>query len=445
MGERRAAAEGICRALAAHGYRALLAGGCVRDLLLGVEPKDYDVATDASPAAVAQLFEKTIGVGAAYGVQIVVLPEGRCEVATFRKDGPYVDGRHPSCVEFLGEKEDALRRDFTINAMFFDPVGGRVVDYVGGQEDLRRGLIRAVGNPRARFAEDHLRLLRGVRFAARLGYGIVPETASAIREMASLVTDTSPERIRDEVLKMLVEGGARRAFELMDEMGLLDPLLPEVARMKGVAQPPAFHPEGDVFTHTLTMLDLMKSPTPVLAMAVLLHDVGKPLTQTFDERIRFDLHAETGAREAEAVCRRLRLSNDETERITWLVGNHMRLALVPEMREGKRKRFVREPYFGDLLELSRLDCLASHRNLQAVEWVEGYLARVSEEELRPRPLLTGDDLIAMGYIPGPLFSEILGAVEDGQLGGRLTTKNAAQEFVRRCWPLRGGAGSTGHS
>ncbi|MBI4559915.1 MAG: CCA tRNA nucleotidyltransferase, partial [Candidatus Hydrogenedentes bacterium] len=355
MDDRRLAAEQICNTLASAGFRALLAGGCVRDLLLRVPPKDYDIATNARPAEVAALFDKTISVGAAFGVQVVVLPEGQFEVTTFRRDGPYLDGRRPAHIEFTDEQEDARRRDFTINALFFDPLVGNILDYVDGQKDIRDGIIRAVGDPGTRFTEDHLRLLRAVRFAARLHYQIHPDTLAAIRPMASLITRTSWERIRDELLMMLTEGQARRAFELLSETGLLEHVLPEVRRMEGVLQPEAFHPEGDVFEHTLLMLQQMRHPSPTLALGVLLHDVGKPLTQTFEDRIRFNNHDKVGARETEKICERLRLSNADGERVTWLVEQHMRLAAAPQMRESKLKRFVRAEGFPELLELCRLD------------------------------------------------------------------------------------------
>lgn len=435
MDEKRQAAERICRALREADHRALLAGGCVRDMLLGVAPKDYDIATNARPEDVAKLFSKTVPVGVAFGVQLVVLPEGQFEVASFRKDGPYLDGRHPAHVEFVDEEQDALRRDFTVNAMFFDPAADSVVDYVGGQEDLRWGIIRTVGDAKQRFAEDHLRLLRAVRFAARLDFTIDPATYKVIVETAPLVVKTSAERIRDELIKVLVEGAARKAFELLDETGLLEHVLPEVARMKAVAQPPQFHPEGDVFSHTLLMLEEMKGPSPTLAMAALLHDVGKPLTQTLTDRIRFHSHDKVGAREAARVCRRLRMSNEETARISWLVGQHMRVAHAPKMRESKLKRFVREDGFHELLALCRLDCLASHRSLDVIEWLQRYIDQLSPEEVKPQPLLTGKDLIEMGYTPGPLFKEILDAVEDAQLEGRITDDDQARAFVRKQWPV----------
>jgi poly(A) polymerase len=441
--ERCRAAAGICERLSQAGYRALLAGGCVRDLILGARPKDYDVATSATPDAIAGLFEKCISVGAAFGVQIVVLPEGMFEVATFRKDGPYGDGRHPDHVEFVDEVEDARRRDFTINAMFYDPATNSVIDYVGGQEDLRRQVVRAVGDPRQRFNEDHLRLLRAVRFAARLDYTIDPATMDAMVEMAALINRTSPERVRDEIVKILTEGGARRAFELLDQTGLLAQVLPEVARMKGVEQPPEFHPEGDVFEHTLRMLDLAGKPSVTLAMAILLHDIGKPPTQTFEDRIRFNHHDKVGARMSEKICRRFRFSNEEAERIVWIVENHMRVDTIPSMREGKRKRFVREEEFPELLELCRLDCLASHNSIETIEWIEKYIASLPPEELKPAPLLSGNDLIAMGYQPGPLFSEILSGVEDEQLEGHLSTPEQAREFILAHWPEQSAMGRKG--
>lgn len=431
---RRAAAERICGRLIRAGHRALLAGGCVRDLLLGRTPKDYDIATSARPEEVMQLFEHTIDVGAAYGVLLVVVPEGPFEVATFRIDGPYLDGRRPSRVEFTDEKADAQRRDFTINALFYDLQEDRVIDYVGGQEDLGAKVVRAVGDPRVRFQEDHLRLLRAVRFAARLGYCIEEATAAAVREMANLIRKTSAERVRDELFKILTEGGARRAFELMDDLGLLEAVLPEVARMKGVSQPAEFHPEGDVFTHTLLMLEMLDNPSSTLAMGVLLHDVGKPLTQTVQDRIRFHNHTKVGAELARDICKRLRVSNDDTGRIVWLVAQHMRLADAPEMRESRLKRFVRHEGFSELVELCRLDALASHRSLDTIEWIERYLAQLKPEEVRPKAILTGDDLIAMGYRPGPLFGEILRSIEDAQLEGSLTTPEEARQFVRSRWP-----------
>lgn len=434
MNKRQAAAEQICSTLRRHGFRALLAGGCVRDMLLKTPPRDFDIATNARPFEVAQLFERTIDIGAAFGVQVVLLPEGPFEVTTFRKDGPYHDGRHPCSVAFTGEEEDARRRDFTINALFYDPVDRKVLDYVGGLDDLRTGLVRAVGVPRERFEEDHLRLLRAIRFAARLRYAIERETYQAIRESAPRITSTSAERIRDELLKMLTEGGTRRAFEMLDDTGLLHQILPEVSAMKGVAQPPEFHPEGDVFTHTLLMLDLLNHPSAALALGVLLHDAGKPATQTRTDRIRFNDHDKAGAIIAREVCERLRLPRRDTERVVWLVAQHMRFQHIPKMRESKRKRTIRADGFEELKELCRIDCLASHGNLDTVVWVENYQAQLPPESLRPEPLVQGNDLIALGYPPGPLFSKILKHVEDLQLDGRLTTPDEARAFILAHWP-----------
>ena len=432
--KRQAAAEQICSTLRRRGYRALLAGGCVRDMLLKTPPRDFDIATNARPFEVAELFERTIDIGAAFGVQVVLLPEGPFEVTTFRKDGPYHDGRHPCSVAFTGEEEDARRRDFTINALFYDPVDRKVLDYVGGLDDLRTGLVRAVGVPRERFEEDHLRLLRAIRFAARLRYAIERETYQAIRESAPRITLTSAERIRDELLKMLTEGGTRRAFEMLDDTGLLHQILPEVSAMKGVAQPPEFHPEGDVFTHTLLMLDLLNHPSAALALGVLLHDAGKPATQTRTDRIRFNDHDKAGAIIAREVCERLRLPRRDTERVVWLVAQHMRFQHIPKMRESKRKRTIRADGFEELKELCRIDCLASHGNLDTVVWVENYQAQLPPESLRPEPLVQGNDLIALGYPPGPLFSKILKHVEDLQLDGRLTTPDEARAFILAHWP-----------
>ncbi len=431
-----AAAERICETLRHNGHRALLAGGCVRDMLLNLPAKDYDVATSASPQQVAQRFDKTVPVGAAFGVMIVVLPEGHFEVTTFRSDGPYEDGRHPSYVEFRSEREDAQRRDFTINAMFFDPETRSLIDYVNGRDDLSARIIRTVGDPLLRFSEDHLRLLRAVRFAGRLGFTIEPQTFAAIREMAHLVTTTSPERIRDELTKMLTEGGARRAFELMDETGLLEHVLPEIARMKGVEQPPEYHPEGDVFVHTLILADMLKGASPTLAFGALLHDVGKPETMTFEDRVRFNNHDKVGAEMAEAICKRLRMSNHDTDRIVWLVGQHMRLGHAPQMRESKLKRFVREPGFDELLQLGRLDCQASHGDTSTVEWIENYIANLPPEAIRPAPLITGEDLKTMGFTPGPIYKEILQAVEDAQLEGAINSQEEARDFVTARWSPR---------
>lgn len=434
MTERERAAREICARLTSAGHRALLAGGCVRDRLLGHDPKDFDVATSALPEQVTRLFPQTHAVGASFGVILVIVPEGPVEVATFRSDGPYLDGRHPSSVRFSTVEEDAARRDFTVNALYLDPAEDTVIDLVGGQVDLRQGFLRAVGDADARFREDHLRLLRAVRFAARLGFRIAPETFAAMQALAPLCVVTSAERVRDELIKMLTEGNARRAIELLDASGMLAHVLPEMIAMKGCEQPPEYHPEGDVFIHTLMLLEQLGPCTPTLALAALLHDVGKPPTQTFEDRIRFNLHEKVGARMTEVLCKRLKMSNDLSERVVWLVENHMRLAVTPDMREAKRKRFVREPGFDELMALCRMDCLASHGDTSPVDWVAAYRANLKPDEVRPVPLLTGHDLIAAGYPPGPAFKEILTTVEDAQLEGTIQSREEALAFVAAHWP-----------
>jgi len=431
----RQLAETICRTLRRAGHQAYLVGGCVRDILLGHEPADYDVSTDATPDRVQMLFPQSLAVGAQFGVVIVTDGAEQVEVATFRSDVGYTDGRHPDRVVYASSaREDVQRRDFTINALLLDPETNEVLDYVGGRDDLRAGIIRAIGQPAERFREDKLRMIRAVRFAARFRYAIEAATFSAIMNLAPDICQVSAERIRDEITKILTEGAARRGFELLDETRLLPEILPDVARMKGVEQPPQFHPEGDVWTHTLLMIDqLQPGCLPTLAWGVLLHDVGKPPTFTPpsgpDGRIRFDQHVEVGTRMAEAICRRLRFSNDDTEQIAALVANHLRFKDVGQMRLSTLKRFVRLNRFEEHLELHRLDCLSSHRNLEAYEFVRRFLAETPPEQVRPPRLLTGDDLIGMGFAPGPSFKEILDTVEEAQLNGKIRTHEEAVRYV----------------
>jgi len=438
MDRLREKAEAICLRLREAGHQALLAGGCVRDALLGERPKDYDVATSATPDEVMALFERTVPVGVAFGVVLVVTEAGPFEVATFRNDGRYEDGRRPASVTFTDAKEDALRRDFTINAMFLDPVTGEIVDYVGGRDDLRARVVRCVGDPERRFDEDRLRLLRAVRFAARLGFEIEPKTGEAVRAHAGKVTSTSPERIRDELVAMFTGANPGTALRKLHEYGLLQQVLPEVAAMDGVEQPPEFHPEGDVFTHTCLMLDALHAPSPTLAFGALLHDVGKPGTQTFEDRIRFNGHPELGAEMADRICARLKFSNAERERIVWLVLMHMRVAVLPEMREAKRKRMIRTPGFEELLALCLADCEASHRDTSGIRWVLDYMEQLPIEPARPKPLIDGKRLIELGYTPGPVFKEILSAVEDLQLEGELTDAAQAEAWVSGEYPQDGG-------
>ena len=432
----------------------------MRDLLLGRQPADYDVATDAKPDEVMRIFPETYAVGAQFGVVLVPVPEAErqpkhnesateefalghhhkssVEVATFRHDLGYSDGRHPDEVRFSRDpREDVQRRDFTINGLLLDPIENKVLDYVGGQDDLKSKIIRAIGNPDIRFAEDKLRMLRAVRFAARLEYRIGPATFASIQKLAPQIHQVSRERVRDELTRMLTEGHARRAFELLDETGLLREVLPEIDAMKGVAQPPEFHPEGDVFVHTLLMLEKLPQPCPAaLAWGVLLHDVGKPPTfRRAPDRIRFDEHARVGTKMAEAICRRLRFSGDETNQIVALVENHMRFGDAERMNPSTFKKFIRLPRFEQHLELHRLDCESSHRNLRLYNFTREKMNALPPEEVRPKPLVTGEDLISTGYSPGPQFKEILSAVEDAQLDGKLHSKHEAMQLVRREFPL----------
>jgi len=446
----------IIRTLREKSHSAYLVGGCVRDLLLKREPADYDVATDATPEEVMRIFPETYAVGAQFGVVLVPLPAGDVargevasnvsagakqsgvvEVATFRSDVGYSDGRHPNEVRFSKDpREDVQRRDFTINGLLLDPVMDEVFDYVGGQKDLKAGIIRTIGEPARRFAEDKLRMLRAVRFAARFSYEIEPETFSAIREFAPQIHQVSHERVRDELTKMLTEGHAREAFLLLDQTGLLHEVLPEIEVMKGVAQPPEYHPEGDVFVHTLLLLSKLPQSCPAtLAWGALLHDVGKPATfRVAPDRIRFDGHVDVGIKMAEAICQRLRFSNDDTEQILALVKHHMRFAHALQMSESTFKKFVRMLCFDEHLELHRIDCLASHGNLEAYDFTRQKMAQMPVDVLRPKPLVTGDDLIAAGYLPGPQFKLILSAVEDAQLEGRISDTSKALELVAQEFP-----------
>ena len=442
----RELADRICATLRGSGHQAYLVGGCVRDLLLGREPEDYDVSTDARPERVQQLFPRSLTVGAKFGV-ILVMEDGvveevaaehgaQVEVATFRSDIGYSDGRHPDRVIYSDSaQEDVRRRDFTINGLLMDPATREVLDYVEGRADLRAGIVRAIGDPRLRFAEDKLRMMRAVRFAARFGFQIDPETLAAAQNLAPQIKQVSIERIREELTKLLTEGAARRGFELLDETGLLNVVLPDITRMKGVEQPPQYHPEGDVWIHTRMMLEMLRpNCSPTLAWGVLLHDVGKPPTFVRatgpGTRIRFDGHDEVGARMAENICRAFRFSNEDTAQIESLVANHMRFKDVRQMRQATLKRFVRLPRFEEHLELHRLDCLSSHRSLDAYDFVQRFLAETPPEQVRPPRLVTGNDLKDMGIRPGPRFKEILLAVEEAQLDGRFSDRQSALEFAR---------------
>jgi putative nucleotidyltransferase with HDIG domain len=433
---REAAAEIVAR-LRAAGHQAYFVGGCVRDLLLGRPPEDFDVATSALPDQVLTLFEKTFAVGAHFGVVLVCGGDIVTEVATFRSDGAYSDGRHPDAVRFsTSPEEDVKRRDFTINGMMLDPATDAVLDLVGGMQDLNTGVIRAIGDPGERFTEDKLRMLRGVRFAARFAFVLEPETARAMGRLAPAVGQVSRERVRDELTRMLTEGRARRAFELLDATGLLIQALPEVARLKGVAQPPQYHPEGDVWVHTLLLLEGLPAGCPAtLAWAALLHDIGKPATfRVAPDRIRFDGHVEAGIRIAEEICRRLRFPNYETEQIVSLIANHMRFADVRRMKESTLKRFFRLKDFDQHLALHRLDCLASHGSLELYDFARERFENLPQEQVRPPLLLSGNDLIEAGYHPGPQFSKMLAMAEDAQLEGTVNTREQALALIQQHWP-----------
>jgi poly(A) polymerase len=464
------AALQIIATLRKAGHEAYLAGGCVRDLLLCREPHDYDVATSATPDIVLELFPRTFAVGAHFGVVLVSTcggadaadaaeeesPRVTTEVATFRSDGVYSDGRHPDAVRYTtSAEEDVRRRDFTINGLLLDPsrlpdsffsapqktfavregLREGLIDHIGGVADLEAGIVRAIGQPDERFEEDHLRMLRAVRFAARFGFQIDPATAAAIRRLAAKTTAVSRERVRDELTKMLTEGHARRAFELLDETGLLAETLPEVARMKGVEQPPQYHPEGDVWLHTLGLLEQLEAGCPLsLAWGALLHDVGKPATFRRAERIRFDGHVDVGVAIAADLCRRFRFSNDESSQILSLIENHMRFADAQRMKSSTLKRFFRLPEFPQHLALHRMDCMAGSGNLDHWEFVREHYESMPAEVVRPTPLITGRELIAAGYQPGADFKVMLRAVEDAQLEGAISTEAEALVLLRNRFP-----------
>jgi len=445
----RAAAERIAEKLRSAGHEAYFVGGCVRDILLGARPKDFDVVTSARPAEVAELFDDTREVGKIFGVMLVVEGGFSIEVTTYRTEWGYSDGRRPDGVEFSDAEHDVMRRDFTVNGLLLDPATDKVIDRVGGEADLRARVIRTIGEPADRFGEDALRLLRAVRFAAGLGFEIEPRTRAALEGLAHTVSRVSAERVRDELALTLTGGGSARGVRLMAETGLLEVILPEVAAMRGVEQPQEFHPEGDVFEHTLLMLEHMDRSsrerievTFPFALAALLHDVGKPVTQTRTDRIRFNEHAPRGAEIAGAVCRRLRMSARQVALVVELVGDHMRFTMVKRMREAKLRRFFRRESFPLHLELHRLDCVASHGKLEGYDFCRSGYAQILEDERNrpPEPLITGRDLLEMGYAQGPVIGGILEAVEDARLEGEVSTSQEAREFVRKRLPPDGADG-----
>ncbi len=450
----RRKAEYIVRTLREHGFKSYYAGGCVRDMMMGMEPTDYDIVTNALPDDVIRLFDTVVPVGKEFGVVVVVIDKQPFEVATFRKEGEYLDGRRPSSVVFTDEEEDARRRDFTINGIFYDPVQERYIDYVDGESDIHRGIIRSIGNPEKRLREDKLRLIRGVRFAARFRFAIEMETEKAIVELAPRVADVSAERIRDELVKILTGPHPDEGIRLMHRLGLLEIVLPEASRMDGVEQPPEFHPEGDVFTHTMLMLEEMwrggnrvscerdtggeeseggvstrTAVSSTLAMGVLLHDIGKPDTMEISDRIRFNNHTSVGAEMAGRIMKRLRFSKKETRLVVSLVRDHLKFIEVRKMRESTLKRFLMMECFEEHLELHRLDCLASHRDLENYMFCRDKLQEWKKISPPPPKLLSGQDLQDLGFDPGPLFKEILTFVEDLQLEGTIRSKEDAVRFV----------------
>jgi len=425
----------IIKKLRSAGYQALWAGGCVRDLIMRKKPHDFDIATSALPDEVEGLFKKTIPVGKKFGVILVQKGKHVFEVATFRKDQGYKDGRHPIGVKFTEESEDAQRRDFTINALYYDPVKKKTIDYVDGRKDIKNKLIRTVGNPIKRFEEDHLRLMRAIRFAANLGFSIDENTWKAIKCSKKLIKKVSAERVRDELIKMFTRPNAGEALILLEESGLLKEVLPDIQAMKGVEQPPEFHPEGDVFIHTKLLMDKLKDPSMVLAFGALLHDVGKPPTKSFQKgRICFYQHAELGAKMSEQILKKLKFSNNEIKDICSLVANHMKFAAVQEMRQGKLKRLISLETFSDELELHRIDCMSCHEILDNYYFMKKKVKQFKKEELKPKHFIMGGDLIKLGYSPGPVMGDIIEQCYEAQLENKITAKKEAISWVKKHFP-----------
>ena len=434
MSEPEPIAASIVRRLRDAGHVAYYAGGCVRDMLRGVPAKDYDIATSARPEEVQKLFPKTVAVGAHFGVICVLEGGAQFEVATFRSDGAYIDGRHPQAVTFSSPREDAERRDFTVNGMFYDPIAAEVIDFVGGRADLERRVLRAIGDAASRFREDRLRMLRAVRFATVLGFEIDPATWDALREHAAEIHDVSAERIREELVRIFLSPNRVRGLDLLDQSGLLGQIIPAMLALKGCEQPPQFHPEGDVWVHTRLMLELLPAEVTVpLVFSVLLHDIGKPPTYSYDPaegRIRFNAHDKVGAGMTRAIMERLRFSREEIDATVEAVDQHMVFKDVQKMRVAKLKRFMARPGFEKEMELHRVDCQSSHAMLDNYDFLRAKQEEFANEPLIPPPLVTGNDLIDMGWTPGPKFKEVLEAVQTRQLEGTLTTREEALEWIR---------------
>lgn len=421
----------IVNTLRQKGHEAYFVGGCVRDLLRKKSPKDFDIATSATPDVIAKVFKKTIPVGAQFGVMLVVQGGESFEVATFRADKGYQDGRHPSSVQFTNAKEDAIRRDFTVNGLFYDPVEKKVLDWVGGQKDLKSKTIRAIGDPVRRFEEDKLRMLRAVRFASVLNFKIESKTFAAIRKLAAKINEVSHERVRDELVKMFTGPDPGGAYQLLDRSGLMRQVLPEVSGMKGVRQPKQFHPEGDVFRHTHLLMKQLKSPSVVLAFGCLLHDIGKPATYRKTDRIRFNGHDRVGAQMTEKIMERLRFPNEIKRQVVACVEGHMRFKDVKEMRESTLKKFMQRDTFDTELIQHRIDCLASHGDLSNWRFLNKKLKQFSKQDIKPEPILSGRDILDLGFAQGPVVGRILKFLEEAQLERRISTRQEAVELVKK--------------
>ena len=430
----------IIKTLGEKGHEAFFVGGCVRDALLGVECDEIDIATSATPEQIQRAFPKTVAVGESFGVVLVIRGDMKFEVATFRRESGYGDGRHPELVDYTeSAEEDVRRRDFTINGMLYDPVSGELHDYAGGLGDLERGLVRTIGDPGERFGEDRLRMMRAVRFASCLGFEIDGAALSAIRDEASAISVVSGERIREELVKILTRRNPGNGLRLLSSSGLLRHFLPEVECMHGVRQPPQFHPEGDVFEHTCLVMDMLYGSTDgryseEVAVAALLHDVGKPPTYSESDRIRFNGHDRVGARMSEDICRRLRFSKKQIKRISELILEHLKFKDVFNMRKSTLKRFLSLPYFEEHMQMHLADCMASHGQTDAYDFIREKMEEYGREEIKPPSLLNGRDLIDLGYSPGPVFSEILGQVQELQLENRFSSREEAVEFVLKNYP-----------
>jgi poly(A) polymerase len=435
--DKRQEAARIVLQLRSAGFEAYFVGGCVRDFVMGVVPADYDIVTSAIPDQVIALFNRTVAIGAKFGVVAVIVEGHSFEVATFRSDDVYIDGRRPSNVHFTCAKEDVFRRDFTVNGLLMDPVTGEITDYVDGLADIQKKIIRTIGDPDKRFQEDHLRMLRAIRFTANLNFKLDSSTQESIAKKIAQIKTISAERIQDELNKLLTRGGTRSGLELMAQTEMLREILPEVDAMQDVEQPPRFHPEGDVWQHTLMMMEILSKEkeaalNPVLAWGALLHDVGKPVSRTEDENgVHFYGHVQHGGKIADGIMHRLKFSRAQRESVLDLILQHMNFMNVQKMRPARLKRFLRMPDFDLHLELHRLDCLASHGMLDNYEFCRNQLENLTMEELHPPRLLTGDDLIALGFTPGKIIGEILRTLEDEQMEGRITSQDEAKIFVEK--------------